>query len=197
VLIAEVRLGDTDEFGIELGLQDSVLFDRSLLEEINRSTSTTITNEPGGGSTTFSQQIIDAAQLTPGFNFGNPVVGLPNAGSTQSLATAGSVAAQTLSSFALGRTNSSLGFGGLVLSASSDSVSMLLRALQQSSRLEVLSRPQIMAMDNQTGHVFVGQTVPFIDNVSISLGQNNNTVDFRDVGLDLLVTPRISPDGLS
>ena len=30
VLIAEVRLNDTDEFGVELGLQDSLLFDRSL-----------------------------------------------------------------------------------------------------------------------------------------------------------------------
>ena len=31
VLIAEVALDDFDEFGVELGLQDSVLFDRSLL----------------------------------------------------------------------------------------------------------------------------------------------------------------------
>ncbi len=30
VLIAEIDLGNTNEFGIELGLQDSVLFDRSL-----------------------------------------------------------------------------------------------------------------------------------------------------------------------
>ncbi len=35
VLIAEVRLNDTDEFGIELGLQDSLLFDRSLLGDIH------------------------------------------------------------------------------------------------------------------------------------------------------------------
>ena len=31
VLIAEVTLNNTDEFGVELGLQDSILFDRSLL----------------------------------------------------------------------------------------------------------------------------------------------------------------------
>ena len=34
VLIAEVGLNDTDEFGVELGLQDSLLFDRSLLSDI-------------------------------------------------------------------------------------------------------------------------------------------------------------------
>ena len=41
VLIAEVRLNDTDEFGVELGLQDSLLFDRSLLGEFTTITTTT------------------------------------------------------------------------------------------------------------------------------------------------------------
>ena len=36
VLIAQVQLNDTDQFGVELGLQDSVLFDRSLLTEVSR-----------------------------------------------------------------------------------------------------------------------------------------------------------------
>ena len=31
VLMAQVDLSNTNEFGIELGLQDSVLFDRSML----------------------------------------------------------------------------------------------------------------------------------------------------------------------
>ena len=41
VLIAEVTLDNLDEFGIELGLQDSVLFDRSLLGDLLTTTSTT------------------------------------------------------------------------------------------------------------------------------------------------------------
>ena len=41
VLIAEVRLNDTDQFGVELGLQDSVLFDRSLLSDVQQLTTTT------------------------------------------------------------------------------------------------------------------------------------------------------------
>ena len=41
VMIAEVRLNDTDEFGVELGLQDSVLFDRSLLSDVQTLTTTT------------------------------------------------------------------------------------------------------------------------------------------------------------
>ncbi len=41
VLIAQVDLGCTNEFGIELGLQDSVLFDRSLLGNLVTTTTST------------------------------------------------------------------------------------------------------------------------------------------------------------
>ncbi|MGI9427111.1 MAG: secretin N-terminal domain-containing protein, partial [Bythopirellula sp.] len=198
VLIAEVELGDTDEFGVELGLQDSLLFDRSVLTDIERSTRVTTVTDAGGGTTVFNDQVIDTAGLIPGFNFGNPAEGLPNAGSTSSLATAGRVAGQALSSFAVQRVSSEAGFGGLVLSASSDSVSMLLRALQESRRLEVLSRPQIMALNNQEGNTFVGQLVPFItrSEPNAITGQPINTVERIEVGLSLAVRPRISPDGL-
>ena len=69
------------------------------------------------------------------FNNGLP---LGNSGAANALATAPNVAAQGLSNFGVGRSNDRLGFGGLVLSASSESVSFLLRALSQNHRLEVL-----------------------------------------------------------
>jgi len=197
VLIAEIELGDIDEFGVELGLQDSVLFDRSLLGEID-TTTTTVISQNVGGSTTVTQDVIQAATNTPGFAFGEPANGLGNAGSSSSIATAGNLAGQVLSSFGVQRISTDAGFGGLVLSASSNSISMLLRALQESRRLEVLSRPQIMALDNQTGSAFVGQIVPFITESTPNqlTGQLINTVQRIDVGLTLEVTPRISPDGL-
>ena len=197
VLIAEIELSDIDEFGVELGLQDSLLFDRSLLGDLE-TTTTTVISQDVGGSNTVSQDVIQSATNTPGFNFGNPATALGNAGSTSSLATAGNVAGQVLSSFGVQRVSSDAGFGGLVLSASSNSISMLLRALQESSRLEVLSRPQIMAMDNQTGAAFVGQIVPFITESTPNqlTGQLINSVERVNVGLTLEVTPRISPDGL-
>jgi type II secretion system protein D len=197
VLIGEIELGDADEFGIELGLQDSVLFDRSLLGELETTTNTTITTTPGGAVSQVENQVIQSATLAPGFNFGDAAIPLGNSGSDRSLATAGNVAAQGLANFAMQRVNPDLGFGGMVLSASSDSVSMLLRALQESRKLEILSRPQIMALNNQEGTAFVGQDVPFIVGSTIdALGQRNNTIDFRQVGLGLTVVPRISPEGL-
>jgi type II secretory pathway component GspD/PulD (secretin) len=196
VLIAEISLGDLDEFGVEFGLQDSLLFNRSLLGDI-LTTTTTVTTQDAGSVNTVTQDVIQSATLTPGFNFGDPSTGLGNAGSDTSLATAGNVAGQALSSFGVNRVSSEGGFGGLVLSASSNSISMLLRALQQSRRVEVLSRPQIMALDNQLGFAFVGQVVPFIVGSEISLvGTPQNTIERINVGLSLEVTPRISPDNL-
>jgi type II secretory pathway component GspD/PulD (secretin) len=195
VLIAQVQLNDTDQFGVELGLQDSVLFDRSLLTEIQNQS---VTNTSPNGVQTTTQNIISATG-TPGFNFnngqalGNNVSGSLNQGT---LATSGRVGAQGLSNFAVNRLDPALGFGGFVFSASSDAVSVLLRALQEKRRLEVLSRPQLMALDGQQGTVQVGQQVPTVTGVNqTAFGQTNNIV-YRDVGLILNLVPRISPDGL-
>lgn len=194
VLIAEVALNNTDEFGIELGLQDSILFDRSLLGDLVTITNSTQQAVPGGGTITTQNQNVVAATNTPGYAFNNAPLG--NSGSNNSLSNSGRVGAQGLSNFAVGRTNADLGFGGLVLSASSESVSVLIRALQESRRLDVLSRPQVMTLDNQAAFVQVGSRVPRVQGVTVNqTGQVNNVVDVN-VGLILGVTPRISPDGL-
>jgi type II secretion system protein D len=191
VLIGEVQLNNTDEFGVELGLQDSLLFDRSLLGDIVTTTqSTTFGNPP----TTVQNQTIQAATLTPGYNFNNADLG--NSGSDLSTRRASNVAGQALSSFALGRVNGELGFGGLVLAAGSDAVSVLIRALSESRRLDVLSRPQVMTMDNQPAFVQVGERVPRITGSTTNeVGQTNQTT-LENVGLLMQVRPRISPDGL-
>ena len=128
VLIAQVSLSNQDEFGIELGLQDSILFDRSLLGNLVTTTTTTQTSTSSGIVTQTQQNILGASNQ-PGFLFNNNQLG--NSGSTQALGNPSQVGGQGLSSFGVGRTNSTLGYGGLVLSASSESVSALIRALQQ------------------------------------------------------------------
>jgi type II secretory pathway component GspD/PulD (secretin) len=194
VLIAEVKLNDTDEFGLELGLQDSLLFDRSLVDTIQTTTDTVQTSTDQGVVTNTTQNIINAP-LNPGFNFNNTNP-LGNNGSTAALATASQVAAQGLTNFALGRASPDLGFGGFIFSASSNGVNVLLRALQEKRRLEVLSRPQIMALDGQPGYILVGQRVPTITGVSLTTFGQTNDILYQQVGIIMQVTPRISPDGL-
>ena len=64
VLIAEVALNNADEFGVELGLQDSVLFDRSLLGDL-LTTSVTEQQSTADGIVTTTQDLIQAATNIP------------------------------------------------------------------------------------------------------------------------------------
>ena len=193
VLIAEIQLNDTHEFGIELGIQDSVLFDRSLLGDLVTTTNTSQNSTPAG-IITATEELIRAATNQPGFNFNNQPLG--NSGSNKALDSSGRVGGQGLSHFAVGRVNNELGFGGLVMSASSESVSVLIRALQESRRLDVLSRPQVRTLDNQPAFIQVGQRVPRIVATNLTEGGlQTNSVELENVGLIIGVTPRISPDG--
>jgi type II secretion system protein D len=87
-------------------------------------------------------------------------------------------------------------FGGFSVTVTGGDLSFFLRALQSEGRMEVLSRPQILASDNQPADINVGQRVPFVTNSRISdSGSVFNTIQYEDVGIILRVVPRINPDG--
>jgi general secretion pathway protein D len=136
-------------------------------------------------------QIVDGT-LRPGYNFNNQPLG----NSIRSLDRSHVIGTQGLTDFSLGRVNPTLGYGGLVLSASSESVSVLIRALQLTRRLEVLGRPQIMTLDNQPAFIQVGARVPRIVGSRLVDRVQTNIVELENVGLILGVTPRISPEGM-
>ena len=191
-LLVEVELQNTDEFGIELGFQDPTLFKRSPVSNLQTfSTQTTQTQ-----TSTVSQTKLLSLDGTPGFNFNNTGIPLGNnvSGDASNAAT---IAAQGLSNFSLGRVNSELGFGGLVLSAGSDAVNVLIRALSAHRKITVLSRPQIRALDNQMAEIFSGQNIPIITGFTANgtTGVNTPTVTQKDAGVQLQVMPRITADG--
>ncbi|MCB9938252.1 MAG: general secretion pathway protein GspD [Planctomycetaceae bacterium] len=166
-LIAEVFIGDVFEFGVELGLQDDLLYDRGAVNP------TTNANNPG-------------------FNFNN--VGLPNNQPTGR----STVGSQGISDLGLSRTLSLLGSGspGLVLSAASDSINILVRALEEDGRLQVLSRPQVMALNNQPAFIQVGKDIArFNGSTATNTGVTQSVVDVP-TGLILSIEPRINDDGV-
>ena len=72
-----------------------------------------------------------------------------------------------------------------------------LRAIATAGKTEVLSRPSILARNNQPATITVGQSVPLITNVRYdNFGNAINSVSYEDVGIILKVTPFISNDGL-
>ena len=87
--------------------------------------------------------------------------------------------------------------GGLVVNLIESDINVTLRALATAGKLDVLSRPYILASDNQLASITVGQEVPFITDTRIdSLGGQIHTIQYQDVGIILQVTPHINPDGL-
>ena len=74
---------------------------------------------------------------------------------------------------------------------------MLLRTLQDANRLQILSRPQIMTMDNTEGFVQVGRLIARVNDI-INNGVAGTQVVPEDVevGLILRVQPRVGADGL-
>jgi general secretion pathway protein D len=171
VLIAEVNLDDGFEIGGEVGLQDSLLFNRS------------VANSAIAG--------IPATPNNSGFGFNNN--GSPNLVQ----ANRDNVASRGVSTFGLGTASDSFGYGGFVLSAASESVSLLFRTLQNADRLQILSRPQVMTLDNTEALVQVGRTIARVTGIQNN-GVNGSQVATQDVevGLILRVRPRVGSDGL-
>jgi general secretion pathway protein D len=78
-----------------------------------------------------------------------------------------------------------------------EDLEVTIRAIAEVAKLEVLSRPSILARNNQPAKITIGQEVPFVRNTRITQdGQIINTVEYEDIGIILEVTPHITSDRL-
>jgi general secretion pathway protein D len=72
----------------------------------------------------------------------------------------------------------------------------LLRALSSKSRVRVISSPHVLALNNEEARILVGSEVPFSQSTRTGLTEVvDRIVQFRDVGTQLTIIPRISLDG--
>ncbi len=80
--------------------------------------------------------------------------------------------------------------------SSTISMDFLVQFLKTTTGATVLDNPQISIEDNETGKLFVGQQVPVPDNNQISsVGSQNTSIKYKDVGVVLEVTPHINTSG--
>ena len=187
-MLVEVELSDTDEFGVELGIQDSLLFRRSIIDDVL--TLTESVSDPATGIVTTTQRVINQT-TSPGFNFNNSPLG------NNTSQAPGRLAGQALSSLSVGRMNSDEGYGGLVLAAGNESLSILLRALKANREVNILSRPTIRTVHNRQASIQMGAQVPVVDGVTMSpTGAANPVVRQDKSGIILEVTPKIAETGV-
>ncbi len=71
----------------------------------------------------------------------------------------------------------------------------LLQMLATDNNVNILSTPHVMAANNQTALIRVGEEIPVLTQTrNIQGGETIRSFDFKQVAIELEVTPRISPD---
>ena len=88
------------------------------------------------------------------------------------------------------------GLGGFTFTITGRDFNFLIHTLQSENSLNVLSRPHIVAMDNQPASIEITDSVPYVSGTTVTTGGISQTnVSRQDVGIKLEVTPQINPDG--
>lgn len=175
VVFLQVVHNDSSDIGIEGTYNgQSSVFGRiaSYLTNYSIFTNQTITSTTGTSTTTTSTQILPG-QLIPQNNSYviNNNFGLAAAGANPN--------------------------GAGQYSILGEDFTATLRAIAQNGKAQLLSRPSILARNNQQATIQVGQDVPLITSVTYdTFGNAHNAISYQPVGIILKVTPFITADGL-
>ena len=122
---------------------------------------------------------VDFQTLTPTTAVPDPTATLANAGSPRGqVATVGFAAPGT----------------GLNIGIMTNNVALFISALEKITDTTVLSNPKVLALNKQRAEVIVGQRIPYITS-TVSETTTIQTVNFLDVGTQLIFRPFISDDG--
>lgn len=81
------------------------------------------------------------------------------------------------------------------------SLGSLVNALQLDVDTTIVMNPKIIAQDNKQANIFVGQNIPFagavVQTVTGNTGQQTTSnLEYRDVGVNLTITPMLGDDGV-
>jgi len=104
----------------------------------------------------------------------------------------------TFSSLATGAVSPA--FPGFSYAFSSANAQVVLNALSQITDVKVISSPQLMVLNNETARLQVGDQVPIatqeVQSVANSDAPIVNSIEYRDTGVILNVSPRVNSGGL-
>ncbi|MCL0038420.1 hypothetical protein M1N10_05355, partial [Thermodesulfovibrionales bacterium] len=67
----------------------------------------------------------------------------------------------------------------------------LVSALRRVAEIDILSKPQLLTLDNEEAEVFVGETRPFLVGERVVDDRLIQTFEYRDVGIKLRILPHV------
>jgi general secretion pathway protein D len=96
------------------------------------------------------------------------------------------------SGFSMGLMKAGLSLGGITF----PTIGAAVQALQTDQDVHILSTPQLLTMDNEEAEINVGKNIPYLTRKETSSGTNldYSTYDYKDVGVQLTITPHINDD---
>jgi len=89
-------------------------------------------------------------------------------------------------------------FPGLSIRYSNLDVRAVLNALSSVTDVQLISTPRILVLSNESAELQVGDQVPIITQTAVGLNNDSrilNSVQYRDTGVVLSVTPRVTESG--
>ncbi len=96
------------------------------------------------------------------------------------------------SGFSLGMIGESIDIGGYRF----PSLGVLIRAVESLDSVNVLSKPQLLTLNNETARINISENRPFqTTETRLEGGGTSQNIDYRDVGIILEITPHINKQG--
>ena len=119
--------------------------------------------------------------------------GSENSGALDSLLGGGDGGGIALGSgFSLGMLGESISIGDYIF----PSLGILIRAVESLDTVNVLSRPQLLTLNNETANINISENRPFQTTETVlEGGGTSQNIDYRDVGIILEITPHINQQG--
>ena len=75
------------------------------------------------------------------------------------------------------------------------SIAAVVRAYSSNSDVNILSKPQVMTLDNEEAFINVSDNVPYLTSKQeTTSGNDYSNYDFKDVGVQLTITPQINQE---
>jgi general secretion pathway protein D len=73
---------------------------------------------------------------------------------------------------------------------------VLLHALQTNKDANVLATPQVLTMDNEEASIKIGKNIPYMTKYEVGTSGSNSAqnIDYKDIGIDMKITPHISKE---
>jgi type IV pilus assembly protein PilQ len=75
-------------------------------------------------------------------------------------------------------------------------IDAIIKATQRDIAAKLLANPRVLVLDNETADIKIVQEIPYQELSQTSGGGNIGTTQFKDVGVELMVTPHVTENGL-